>query len=599
MKQTESAVINIQLDTEKVEISAREVQEALSGLQKIAENICTQISDTFGVALDAIEIFRSSIDKLAESIQSAVGENLSGALTELSEISTALDSILAELQKPDWMEAASLSIQTIDFIGDNAPRRKTKNKGKYESGKTTIFSKGEGKYSAKTSNASGIAAGGIGTALGLDAMDGSLGDLLGDAAGGGSLTAMFSDLSTVVADAGQKMWEFGSAIGTAFSNFGSTIAQLATSTGTWIANTAAKVANTAAQWAQVAATTAWQAICAAATAVTTAFGAAMNFLASPIGLVVIAIVALIAIIVLLIANWDTVKAAVLTAWEAITGALATAADWFNTNVIQPIVGFFTTAFDWISTKLQEGLAFVQNIFTRISGFMQGVFAKDWTEQFGAFGNVLNAFFANVENVWNSVKDIFNGIVSFVKNVFAGDWGAAWDSIVSVFKGIWDYLVAVVKAPINMIIGLINGLVQGVVDGINLVIGALNGISFDIPDWVPVIGGQTFGFNLTPLVAPKIPLLAQGAVLPANKPFLAMVGDQRHGTNVEAPLATIQEAVAQVMENQFSGMMAGFEASVAVQKQILQAVLGIEVGDAVIGQAANRYNRRMAIIKGGM
>ena len=256
-------------------------------------------------------------------------------------------------------------------------------------------------------------------------------------------------------------------------------------------------AATVATWLQNAAATAWQGISTAATAVTTAFGAAMSFLTSPIGLVVLAIVALIAIIVLLIANWDKVKAAVLTAWEAITGALATAADWFNTNVIQPVVGFFKTAIDWISTKLQAGLAFVQSIFAGISSFMQGVFAKDWTEQFGAFGNVLNAFFANVENVWNAVKNIFSGIVSFVKNVFAGDWGAAWDSIVNVFKGIWDYLVAIVKAPINIIIGLINGLVQGVVDGINLVIAALNGISFDIPDWVPVIGGQTVAFNLTP------------------------------------------------------------------------------------------------------
>ena len=319
------------------------------------------------------------------------------------------------------------------------------------------------------------------------------------------------------------------------------------------------------------------------------FGSALGGISVGKGAIIaLAIVAIVALVKIIIDNWDTIVA-----------ALGTAAEWFNTNVIQPIVGFFTGAMDWISTKVQEGMAFVKNIFSGISEFMQGMFAKDWTEQFGAFGNVLNAFFANVKNIWNAVKNIFSGIISFVKNVFAGDWGAAWDSIVSIFKGIWDYLVAVVKAPINYIIGLINGLVQGVVDGINLVIAALNSISFDIPDWVPVIGGQTVDFNLTPLVAPKIPLLAKGAVLPANKPFLAMVGDQRHGTNVEAPLATIQEAVAQVMENQFSGMMAGFEASVAVQKQILQAVLGIEVGDTVIGQAANRYNRRMAIIKGGM
>ena len=337
---------------------------------------------------------------------------------------------------------------------------------------------------------------------------------------------------------------------------------------------------TAAMWLQNAATTAWQGISTAATAVTTAFGAAVNFLTSPIGLVVLAIAALIAIIVLLVANWDTVKEALLAAWEAVKNAVA-------------------VAVDWISTKVQEGMAFVQNIFAGISEFMQGIFAKDWTEQFGAFGNVLNAFFANVENVWNAVKSIFGGIVDFVKNVFAGDWGAAWDSVVGIFKGIWDLLVSIVKAPINIVIGLINGLVQGVVDGINLVINALNGLSFDIPDWVPILGGQKFGFNLTPLVAPKIPLLAKGAVLPANKPFLAMVGDQRHGTNVEAPLATIQEAVALVMEDQFNGMMAGFEAVTARQEQILETLLGIEIGDTTIGQAAARYNRKMAIIKGGI
>lgn len=181
--------------------------------------------------------------------------------------------------------------------------------------------------------------------------------------------------------------------------------------------------------------------------------------------------------------------------------------------------------------------------------MKGAFAKDWTEQFGAFGNVLNAFFANVQNIWNAVKNIFTGIVSFVKNVFAGDWGAAWDSIVQVFKGIWEYLVAVVKVPINGIIGMINGLVSGVCAGVNGIIGLLNKLKFDIPDWVPGLGGQTFGFNIKPLNTPQIPLLAQGAVLPANKPFMAVVGDQKHGTNVEAPLETIKRALAEVLAMQ--------------------------------------------------
>ena len=265
-----------------------------------------------------------------------------------------------------------------------------------------------------------------------------------------------------------------------------------------------------------------------------------------------------------------------------------------------VVGFFTNAMDWISTKVQEGFAFVQSIFAGVNDFLQNIFAKDWTEQFGAFGNVLNAFFANVENIWNAIKGIFEGIVTFVTGVFSGDWQAAWDGIVGIFKGIWEAIVAYVKAPINGIIGLINGLIEGIVGGINLVIGALNNISIEIPDWdiFGALAGKRFGFNFALLNAPQIPYLAKGAVLPANKPFLAMVGDQKHGTNIEAPLTTIQEAVAIVMEDMIASNMAGHEATVGVLREILSAVLGIQIGDDVIGQAVARYNRKMAVVRGG-
>ena len=78
----------------------------------------------------------------------------------------------------------------------------------------------------------------------------------------------------------------------------------------------------------------------------------------------------------------------------------------------------------------------------------------------------------------------------------------------------------------------------------------------------------------------------------------MVGDQRHGTNIEAPLSTIQEAVALVMEDQTGAILRGFEASIGVQKEILQAVLGIQLGDELIGMAVSRYQRKLAVMKGG-
>lgn len=130
------------------------------------------------------------------------------------------------------------------------------------------------------------------------------------------------------------------------------------------------------------------------------------------------------------------------------------------------------------------------------------------------------------------------------------------------------------------------------------IRVLNSLHFSIPKWVPALGGKSFGFNIGYLSAPRVPMLAQGAVLPPNQPFLAMVGDQKHGTNVEAPLETIQEAVALVMDDMIASNTAGQEAMLSVLREILSAVLGIQIGDDVLAQAVERSQRKMAILRGG-
>ena len=95
----------------------------------------------------------------------------------------------------------------------------------------------------------------------------------------------------------------------------------------------------------------------------------------------------------------------------------------------------------------------------------------------------------------------------------------------------------------------------------------------------------------------VPYLASGAVIPPNAPFMAVLGDQRHGTNVEAPLSTIQEAVAVVMADNIAAMMSGFGALLEESQQLRQAVASIRVGDDTIGQAYERYERKMAIVRG--
>ena len=99
-------------------------------------------------------------------------------------------------------------------------------------------------------------------------------------------------------------------------------------------------------------------------------------------------------------------------------------------------------------------------------------------------------------------------------------------------------------------------------------------------------------------ARSIPYLASGAVIPPNAPFTAVLGDQKHGTNIEAPLATIQEAVAQVIGDLAPAMAAGFETMVEEQRATRAAIEDIQIGDTTIGRAAARYDRRQNLIRGG-
>lgn len=186
---------------------------------------------------------------------------------------------------------------------------------------------------------------------------------------------------------------------------------------------------------------------------------------------------------------------------------------------------------------------VKETMQKFDEFLQEIFAKNFTEVFGpVLGEALNAFFQNVENIWNSIKQIFNGIVTFISGVFAGDWGKAWEGIKEIFAGVFKAFEALAKAPLNAVIGSINGLISGVEKGLNKIIEMINDIDFDIPDWVPVFGGKSFDINIPKVKSVKIPYLAQGAVIPPNAPFMAVLGDQRHGNNIETPEDLLRKVV---------------------------------------------------------
>ncbi len=154
----------------------------------------------------------------------------------------------------------------------------------------------------------------------------------------------------------------------------------------------------------------------------------------------------------------------------------------------------------------------------------------------------------IVSIWNIAWGWFKAnVIDPIKNGFGSalDWiKEKWELV---FTGVKDF----VKNMVNGIIGFINGMISGLVSGINAVIGALNSIHATFPDWVPGLGGKTWGLNIPKVTAVQIPYLATGAVIPPNSEFLAVLGDQKSGTNIEAPADLIRDIVDEVVSNRLS------------------------------------------------
>lgn len=285
---------------------------------------------------------------------------------------------------------------------------------------------------------------------------------------------------------------------------------------------------------------------------------------------------------------DAVLAPVIDGLERLLTWMRPAFEWIGDNVVK-IIGWVTDAFLDLASILRKNGPEISDIISNFGEVWRAVWdaleplATDMYDLLGeAFGWLMDFVGDTVEHL----IDMLHGLTEFLAGVFTGDWKRAWqgaykilesnadymkktlDWLLSAFgtstagidkatvkcwsniksktTSIWSGIKSTIKGAVNGIIGLINGMISGLISGINSAISALNKLSVSIPDWVPSFGGKTFGFNIRTVSAPRIPYLAKGAVIPPNAPFMAVLGDQRHGTNIEAPLDTIKQALADVL-----------------------------------------------------
>ena len=235
--------------------------------------------------------------------------------------------------------------------------------------------------------------------------------------------------------------------------------------------------------------------------------------------------------------WSLIKDIITGAWDAIKAVTKGAL-----SIIKSII---STA--WNAIK-----ALTSTIWNAIKKTLSGL----WNSLKSTASTVFNAIKAKVVGVWDSVKNktskTWENVATFVsnkveaiKNAITNKFNAARDAVRSAFEGIVNFI----KAPINQAISIVN-------NAVGMINNAIGGIesAFSFGPWkVPTpFGSRTIGFTANFPRVPTIPYLAKGAVIPPRSEFLAVLGDQKNGRNLEAP----EELLRQIVREETGGQQSG-------------------------------------------
>ncbi len=336
------------------------------------------------------------------------------------------------------------------------------------------------------------------------------------------------------------------------------------------------------------------------TALGTALGASAGA-ATAVGVAVVAAVAVaIAAVVLLIVYWDEVKAAAKKAYDWIKEKWSSLGEWFKSNVSEPIKETFSKTWDKIKDVFSPATEWFGTLFGSVKQTFDDVFydigviakgcweivkaawdiAGSWFKETvidpvsNFFGGMWESLKSKAKDAWEGVKTAFSPVVTWFKDKFTQAWTAVKNVFSiggKIFDGIKEGITAAFKTVVNAIIGGINKVVAIPFNAINKSIDKLRNAN--------ILGLSPFA-DLRDISIPQIPKLATGAVIPPNREFIAMLGDQKNGTNIETPESLLRKVVKEESHGSDGG------------DWHIQVVLpdGTIKGEAIV-TAVQRYNQK--------
>lgn len=225
--------------------------------------------------------------------------------------------------------------------------------------------------------------------------------------------------------------------------------------------------------------------------------------------------------------WNLIKDIILGVWETIKSETQGALDIVKSvialdfNAVKSIV---LTAWNYVKNRTTSALVALKTVVSSGFGAIKSNISKAWD-------NVK----AKTSRIWDGISTLLSGKLERIKSAIINKFTSAKDTVVSVFEGIKD----TIKNTLNSVIGVINGAIGTV----NSAIGGIES-AFSFGPWkVPTpFGSKTIGFSAHFPRVPTVPYLAKGAVIPPRSEFLAVLGDQKQGNNIETPEALLRKIV---------------------------------------------------------
>lgn len=277
-------------------------------------------------------------------------------------------------------------------------------------------------------------------------------------------------------------------------------------------------------------------------------------------------------------------------WDSFLSPLAGWTGGAICSVLEGIGSALKVVGDWVKehSEFMEPMAIVVGSIAAALGLVNAALGA-WNVVAGIGAGVAAALGSAVAFLMSPLGLVVAAIAAVIAIgvLLYKNWDTVKEKAVSTWTSIWDFI----RGIINSILGGIEGMANGVVSGVNKVIDALNNLSFDVPDWVPVLGGKTFGFSIPNMSPVTLPRLARGGIVDGATPLIAGEAGREAIVPLENNTGWIDQIASKITEF-IDSRLTERDGNGDIEELLLTIPITLELdGDILLKKIIKAYKRR--------